>query len=561
MGERKVTGTLRAVDLYSGVGGWALGLRLAGIEVVASYERCGVANETNFKNNRHQAQTVDIRRLSLDDLPNDIDIVVGSPPCTQFSLSNRGGSGDIADGLVDIIKFLTIVDYLKPKFWAMENVPRVVKILEHELQPGGCLDQFQHLNMVHQIINMEDFGLPQRRRRCIAGNFDFNLLNTYRALTPKRTLGKIVKSLSTNPVIDPIYGLLLDSTELRDQVIEDDLNEEEVRINMAGKTLHPVYNTMSFPDRINRSVRTITATCTRVSRESIVIENPSRIGSYRRLTLRERACLQGFPVTFQFYGESYAQKMRMVGNAIPPSFSYYVAQALQERAPAEVKALTDHNDALKLPIPPATDARPDRPGFRYPPNRTFRFAIPSLRLKSGVRFELTNVTSNDPKVWKVAFYFGTSKSIMSLTLDDSTCSRILQELPSDLCEGIRAELALLAEFICRADINNMQRLWSHNGLGLTRPFMLLDQLDQSGARIIEILNGHEILAQTLVGQAILSGYGQKAFMLPGLQKLARNAALILSGLLVGGLANSELSKHVQIDVGKKRKLAANNKRA
>jgi hypothetical protein len=29
---------MRAIDLYSGIGGWALGLRLAGIEVVASYE-------------------------------------------------------------------------------------------------------------------------------------------------------------------------------------------------------------------------------------------------------------------------------------------------------------------------------------------------------------------------------------------------------------------------------------------------------------------------------------------------------------------------------------------
>lgn len=94
---------LRAIDLYSGVGGWSLGLRLAGIDIVASYERWGPANETNFKNNAHQAQTVDIRRLSFDDLPDDIDIVVGSPPCTQFSFSNRGGSGNLDDGLEDTL--------------------------------------------------------------------------------------------------------------------------------------------------------------------------------------------------------------------------------------------------------------------------------------------------------------------------------------------------------------------------------------------------------------------------------------------------------------------------
>jgi DNA (cytosine-5)-methyltransferase 1 len=38
--------TVRAIDLYSGVGGWSLGLRLAGVEVVASYELWGPANES-----------------------------------------------------------------------------------------------------------------------------------------------------------------------------------------------------------------------------------------------------------------------------------------------------------------------------------------------------------------------------------------------------------------------------------------------------------------------------------------------------------------------------------
>ena len=105
---------MRAIDLYSGVGGWSLGLRLAGVEVVASYERWGPANETYFKNNLHQAQTVDIRRLTFAELPKDIDIVVGSPPCTQFSFSNRGGSGDIDDGLEDIVRFLGVVEHLRP---------------------------------------------------------------------------------------------------------------------------------------------------------------------------------------------------------------------------------------------------------------------------------------------------------------------------------------------------------------------------------------------------------------------------------------------------------------
>ena len=101
----RATKKLRAIDLYSGVGGWSLGLRLAGVEVVASYERWAPANQTNFKNNKHPSHTVDIRNLEESDLPSDISIVVGSPPCTQFSLSNRGGAGNIEDGLTDVENF------------------------------------------------------------------------------------------------------------------------------------------------------------------------------------------------------------------------------------------------------------------------------------------------------------------------------------------------------------------------------------------------------------------------------------------------------------------------
>ena len=56
--KKAIKKPLRAIDLYSGIGGWGLGLKLAGIDVVASFEHWGPANETNFKNNHHQAQTV-----------------------------------------------------------------------------------------------------------------------------------------------------------------------------------------------------------------------------------------------------------------------------------------------------------------------------------------------------------------------------------------------------------------------------------------------------------------------------------------------------------------------
>ncbi len=87
----------RAIDLYSGVGGWALGLALAGIEVVESFEWWNEAALTHGRNFKSPVRQLDIRSLDVKSLPPNLDFVVGSPPCTQFSFSNRGGNGDIAD--------------------------------------------------------------------------------------------------------------------------------------------------------------------------------------------------------------------------------------------------------------------------------------------------------------------------------------------------------------------------------------------------------------------------------------------------------------------------------
>jgi DNA (cytosine-5)-methyltransferase 1 len=311
---------------------------MSGIEIVASYEWWGKAARTNQKNNGHKAFEVDIRTLKLKDLPTDIDIVVGSPPCTQFSFANRGGNGDIEDGLRDVEKFLEIVDHLKPRYWAMENVPRTAEIISERLRSGGTLAKFSKLAPNVFVLDMSEWGLPQGRKRCIIGNIDFGLLYQYRNLAKRRHLRDVVESLNKSVIYDPIYGTRLNRAHLTDHRVEDYLSVEEARLNREGKSHHPIYNNMSFPDLLDRPARTITATCTRVSRESIVIEDLETHGRFRRLSVRERGCLQGFPVTYQFYGDSYSEKLKMIGNAVPPLMTYYIAQAMLGRQPEDVVA-------------------------------------------------------------------------------------------------------------------------------------------------------------------------------------------------------------------------------
>jgi DNA (cytosine-5)-methyltransferase 1 len=533
MTPRPSSKKLRAIDLYAGVGGWSLGLTMAGMEVVGSYEWWGQANVTNLKNNCHKATEIDIRTLDLADLPSGVEVVVGSPPCTQFSFANRGGSGDIADGLKDVAKFLEVVEYVRPRFWAMENVPRVAGILEKELADGGRLARFAYLAPSIEIVDVCEWGVPQKRQRCIAGNFDLALLREYRSHLSRRTLGDVVGSLAGARAVDPTYGLELSRVQLVDHDLEAYLSPEEERMNREMKTYHPVYNNMAFPDPLNRPGRTITATCTRVSRESVVIAAPEAKRRFRRLTVRERACLQTFPITYQFFGNSHSQKLKMVGNAVPPLFTFYVAQAMlgtkPERLPAPEKAIKRFRGTAENP--PAT--RPDGAGETYPCDRRFRVAIPHLRFKSGVRFELSNSIESWGMAWRVRFFFGNSKSISELDLGSDLLDQV-RKLPSTrgAWPAISRVLKGLENQLQTLDPSTMQSKWSHTDKDGTYPYDIVDRLGQSAKELIEVLGKHEGLAVKAV-EVLLSTMGHPQ----GSEKVMRNAGAVLAGAFVGECAN------------------------
>jgi DNA (cytosine-5)-methyltransferase 1 len=169
-----------AIDLYSGIGGWSLGYKLAGVNIVSSYEYWKPAIKTHEKNFNSKVIGHNIRKLNYSELPSKVDFIVGSPPCTQFSYSNKGGGGDLEDGLKDLYAFLKIVKKIKPKYWAMENVPRVSKILSKVLDEDDDFKPFKELFNFNEVVSADDYGLPQARKRMIAGFFPFELFKKYK---------------------------------------------------------------------------------------------------------------------------------------------------------------------------------------------------------------------------------------------------------------------------------------------------------------------------------------------------------------------------------------------
>lgn len=526
---------MRAIDLYSGIGGWSAGLTCAGIEVVEAYEIWPAAMRTYNANLGTRHAVSDVRKLVLEQLPPDISLVVGSPPCTEFSYSNRGGGGDIAEGLKDIVKFFEVVRHVRPAAWIMENVPRTAAMIRSGLETEGHpLHGFRDLAPRVEIIDFSDFGLPQARSRCLVGVFPFERLQAMLADQPRRTLGDVVAALAAaGDVIDPHWDVTLRRDQMTEMEPELPLDGEQLRMNREAKRFHPVYNDMPFPDPLDRPSRTVTATCTRVSRESIVIEaeDPQ---SVRRLTVRERATLQSFPITYQFYGNSHSQKVKMIGNAVPPMFAYLVglaAQALGAAAPAQ-----DEPPApLVLPTELPDVTPPHAIGTAYPAHRRFRAALPGLRFKSGMRFQLANGFSDGSTSWAVEFFFGPSKQVRTVALD------------RDLNEGLRrlsfVEAALRA---CRVQLDpvrniveryspeKMQRAWRRSEPA-AGPYPLVDQLGQAGIAMTHALssaNPEEVVDIVLVACADPTG------AIASKDKLRRNAPSILAGLVLGSWFNS-----------------------
>lgn len=465
-----------AIDFYSGIGGWTLGMKLSGIEHLHSFEWWDEANETHNINFNTTTKEIDIRKLNVKtDLKfkKKIDFIVGSPPCTQFSLSNRGGSGDIKDGLVDIHKFLEVIDYLKPKYWVMENVPRVAGILENELN-DGVLKKYRKLVKVITVVDSSEYGLPQSRKRMIAGDFPLSLFESYKSKISTKTLGDVLNSLNKKTVIDPNYGYKIDRNTITDCENEPDLTVSELRINRDSKENHPIYNKMSFPDRIDRPSRTITATCTRISRESIIIESNS---GYRRLNVRERAVLQGFPITYQFYGKSISSKFKMIGNAIPPILTYYLFQSMLGTPLSKLK--TPLNSAYNHKKPQKNSVQNNLISVsqkKYSKSRKFQFVIPGLRFGSGVRFELSNDFKNEVPSWKFKFIYGSSKNIKERKLDKDFIDKLLPLISSKTSKRIESFMKdIQKEYILSSEI--LQKNWTNPKTEI-KVFNFLDKIGQ-----------------------------------------------------------------------------------
>lgn len=341
--------TLRVADFFCGAGGFSEGFRLHGYEIASAIDSWKAATEA-YAANHEQALVVqkDICAWSPSEFTHP-DVVVGSPPCNEFSYSNKAGGGDLERGLKLVLKFLACVEDLNPKYWIMENVPRLGPILLSE----GFRDELKKQGISVRlsrfvVLNAADYGAPQRRRRLFVGDFPTPEpthsqgssidLSTWRKKTAWVPMRRVFESLP-NPLdsdppkwtCDPNYLYVrLRSRRLQNHFYDTSLSAPQVTANMNKKAHHPWCGKMRFPDDLDSPSRTVTATQIKTGRETIVIEEwRNRCATFRIPTVREYGCLQTFPIDYRFPAEA-AAATKLVGNAVPPMMASAIAAAVLE---------------------------------------------------------------------------------------------------------------------------------------------------------------------------------------------------------------------------------------
>jgi DNA (cytosine-5)-methyltransferase 1 len=157
---------LAVVDLFCGVGGFSEGARRAGCRIVLAVDSDATFLETHRRN--HPRCTHLLRTLPADvPLPNGGEWHVhASPPCQPVSQANRGACPVERAGAVELAEwYFDLVEATRPTSWSFEQVVTIEIVVALEARRARRPDLF-----AFAVINFGDHGVPQDRRRLVAGS-------------------------------------------------------------------------------------------------------------------------------------------------------------------------------------------------------------------------------------------------------------------------------------------------------------------------------------------------------------------------------------------------------
>jgi DNA (cytosine-5)-methyltransferase 1 len=300
---------MKVVSLFSGAGGLDLGFIQAGNRIVWANDIYSDAVKTYRRNIGSHIVEGDINAIPSEQVP-DCDVVIGGFPCQGFSVANTKRSvTDERNGLYK--QMLRVIKDKKPLFFLAENVKGVLNLDQGKVIQM-ILNDFRNLGYAvkYQLLNAADYGVPQLRQRVIiAGvrhNVDFEY--TYPEKEYSENGGGGIKRWVS--VKDALKNL--PDPDKPNDVLNHEYSKYKLRFN--GYLGHRMID----PDK---PAPTVTARGD--DKGGVVVLH--HYNNKRRMTCRELAIVQTFPMDFVFEG-TRSSVYRQIANAVPPLLAFAVAK-------------------------------------------------------------------------------------------------------------------------------------------------------------------------------------------------------------------------------------------
>jgi DNA (cytosine-5)-methyltransferase 1 len=381
---------MRSLELFTGAGGLALGIKNGGFAHAGSVEFNHDACETLRFNrslpgsdmagwNIYEGDTRSI--LDFGSTYKDIQLVAGGPPCQPFSIGGKAkGHSDKRDMFPEAVR---AVRQTKPLGFIFENVKGLLRdafsdyfeyvILQltypeetqkpHE-QASTHRNRLERLHtkgnyrglkyhVVWQLLNAADYGIPQKRERVFIVGFRSDLEAEWSF--PQKTHSKLAldysKFVSGNyfeefKVSKKLVDKIKPTFEAKETLIRqieksaklerwrttrDAIGDLPCPIKHSRASFNHVFvdGARPYPGHTGSHIDEPAKTLKAGNHGVPGGENMllNYDGSVRYFTLREAARLQTFPDSYLFQG-AWSEGMRQLGNAVPVNLGKVVAKSV-----------------------------------------------------------------------------------------------------------------------------------------------------------------------------------------------------------------------------------------
>lgn len=336
---------IKVLSFFTGAGGLDLGFDYAGFEVLYATDieddccKSLELNKGSLISEETSIQRKDIREINPESLPNNVDLIIGGPPCQSFSASGRragGAAGRLDDRGTLFEAYCRIVKHVQPKAFLFENVRGILGTNKGE-DWRIIVQSFEKLGykINYRILDALDYGAPQQRERMIM--VGHKLENDF--LFPFPLFGP--DSISKMPHLTP--------EEVLNGIVDDDENKESLKLS-SGKysallpLVPPGENYLFFtekrgyPEPIfayrSRFSDFLYKASPNLPIKTLIASPGKYTGPFhwenRRFTVREYMRLQGFPDSYKFFGNRDSV-IKQIGNSVSPKLSFQLALSIAKQ--------------------------------------------------------------------------------------------------------------------------------------------------------------------------------------------------------------------------------------